>query len=391
MSILQVVIDSTYIDSDLTNHAIGIELDSSDTILSGLGSSDYTGFHFTIDDVECYAEVVYWNMSLEVAMFYVLVPTVSSSSDTTIFIEYVGDDNSSYVNLIGTSAGQAVWDSDFLFVCHMADDPSTGTVKDSTSNARNLTVGGGMTNSDLVYAPYGTAIEFDGSNDYMITSSFSRGVSPLSVEAYYSALTQNATTGGWIANQRDAGTGDQWQLAVYPPNDADALLCDVFKSGPADAALIYIQNVVNDGFHYSAMTTDGTNGDTFYVYDDGAEYSTAVLSGDIQIASEPLVISRWGWTSSPGWFKGSIGEIRFSKIKRSAAYIKAVYHNINGDLLTKSIYTPPVEISGIHGQISISGKNVNIINIYLIDKGKWMTVEETYLLIDKDWRQNIIG
>lgn len=389
--IVNATIDSTYIDADLSNHAIGIELDSSDTILSGLGATDYLGFHFTVDDVECYAEVVYWNMVSEIALFWVVVPTVLSSSDTVIKIENVGDDNSAYVGIIGSTPGKAVWDSDFLLVCHMAQSP-VGTVLDSTANARNMLSGGSMTSSDLGYAPFGTKLDFDGINDFLYTiSSFSRGVAPLSVECYYSALTQNVTTGGWIANQRDAGTGDQWQLAIYPPNDADALLCNVFKSGPADAGLIYIQNVVNDGWHYSAITTDGTNGDTFYVYDDGAEYSTAVLSGDIQIASEPVIFSRWGWASSPGWFKGSIGEFRFSKIKRSAAYIKAVYHNINGDLISKAIYTPPIVSEGIFGQISISGKNVNIINVYLVDKGVWASVENIHLLIDKGWRLNIIS
>ena len=90
---LEVTIDSSLIDSDLTNFPVGIKLDASDSILSGLSSTDWQYLHATVLGIECFVEVDIWDMVNEIALIWVNVPTVSSSIDTVIKLQFTSDNN----------------------------------------------------------------------------------------------------------------------------------------------------------------------------------------------------------------------------------------------------------------------------------------------------------
>lgn len=60
---------------------------------------------------------------------------------------------------------QGVW-SGYEQALHMNQDPSVSSILDSSVRGNDMTVHGGMTNSDLVPGKAGNAIEFDGVDDY---------------------------------------------------------------------------------------------------------------------------------------------------------------------------------------------------------------------------------
>lgn len=389
---LYITIDSTKIDSDLTNYPIGIIITSSDSILSGLGATDYEGFHFTVSSIECYAEVDIWDMVNEIAIIWVQVPTVSSSSDTVITITNIGDDNTAYVGSTGSTPAQAVWDSSYSLVLHMSQDPSggAGSILDSTSNGLDMTPGGTMTSGDLVDSGFGKALDFDGSNDNLtradntlldITASDS-----FTIEAYFNCSTTGRND---CLTDKRLASGVGYILGVKTTtNYANFYLRD----GP---------NII-DNLGTTALTRDGTtyylvvgrldrstNLSSLFLNDskDSTDLSTSTL-GDCNNTNS-LYVADNSVTSTWTNFLGKISEYRISKTARSDAWIKANYYNLSGLLLSKSTTPPGAEPNYSYGKISINGKYVNILSISLIEKGQWRSVDDVYMLNDGDWRLNI--
>jgi len=381
---LEVTIDSSLIDSDLTNFPIGIKIDSSDSILSGLGSTDYEGFHFFSNGVECYAEIDIWNMTGEEAIIWVNVPTVSSSSDSVIEIHNFEDDNTSNVDVTGNSAAQLVWDSNFVAVYHMSQDPSASDLFDSTSNSNNGTPNGSMTSGDLIDSGFGKAIDFDGSNDYFnVPHSSVFNVSNITMEAYLNFTDKTNDTYSrvfWKGALSDSA--GSFELFYHSVND---YLRFILRSTTTNYPIALGGSLSNGTWYYAAGTYDGANE---IGYLDGAEESNVLASFSIKTNTDSFKI---GVGDAYRFFYGKLSEVRISSVARSSAWLKATYYVLSDGLLSKELIdiTPPTVGTTIFGQISINGKYVNILGVSLVEKSKWRTVEEIYMLNDGDWRQNI--
>ena len=128
-----ITIDHTEIDSALTDFPLMVNLSSS----SGTGSLDSTAIFDELGSsslkikamsgaTECYIEIETWDSTTEKAVLWVKIPSISSTVDTEIVLSYdsTWSDNSSYVGVTGSTPGKAVWDSNFVAVYHMAQDPS---------------------------------------------------------------------------------------------------------------------------------------------------------------------------------------------------------------------------------------------------------------------------
>jgi hypothetical protein len=89
-------------------------------------------------------EIVTWtqNASPASAKAEIWVPVdVLTASDVTIYVWYKGGGGLSQPAANASFGSQAVWDSGYMGVWHLPDG-TTLTANDSTSNARNLTIGG---------------------------------------------------------------------------------------------------------------------------------------------------------------------------------------------------------------------------------------------------------
>jgi len=94
------------------------------------------------------------------------VPTVSATSDTTIYLYHDNASASGY-SATDTYGRNAVW-SDYVLVYHLSDDPSGGTATDSAGNYDG-TPGGSMTSGDLVGGAVGDGWDLDGTDDWIDT------------------------------------------------------------------------------------------------------------------------------------------------------------------------------------------------------------------------------
>ena len=584
MAYLEVTIDSSLIDSDLTNFPVGIKLDSSDSILSGLSATDWQYLHVTVLDVECFVEVDIWDMTSDTAVIWVKVPSVASSSDTTIKLEittekndfitvsstplvwddFTGNDdddpnpdlwnrwetgcpfniqsnklqsshtgvqNTSWVTkgilsgdfdvqidyeiLTGPSTNrwilqftaapvqpptttyilidrrydsghkyysniylsgsidqaststsdmsgklrivrsgsnvtvyyhngtswvaqntrsgyttadmyislrsittssmtfqatydnftinscdgftgfisetgdvpaQNVWDSNFVAVYHMSQDPSASDILDSTSNGYDLTPNGSMTSGDLVDCNFGKGIEFDGSNDVLKRNSitFSPSLSfPITLESY--GKSRSTSFGSTYSNPyvtlTDASESDQFlTLALY--NNAT-------RTYKYNTSIIVVDGSTSVGTSEEiTLAARFVSNTSLRLYLNGAYENEGTTSLALPSGIDSISIGG-PIDSTPAYYQGIASDYRISNTDRSEAWIKATYHVFNDGLLTKTFHPDTPVLLGIYGQISISGKNVNIISVSLVEKGKWRSVEEIYMLNDGDWRQNI--
>lgn len=131
---IQLTLDDTNIDSDLSDFPILIHLSAS----SGIGGVDVSQVfdHLlsnanrkkiavkTSGGTELYVEIERWDHANEQAWLHVKAPSVlAAGSILNFYYDIDQDDNTDYVGDTGDTVAQNVWDDDFVFVSHMAQDP----------------------------------------------------------------------------------------------------------------------------------------------------------------------------------------------------------------------------------------------------------------------------
>ena len=166
---IKLTIDHTKIDELLFNLPVLLKVTSSGVFTEIGANSKKIAVTTNGEITQCYVEVENWDNGNNVAWLWTKVLAVAFSVDTDFYLYYDSskDDNTDYVGDVGSVPAQNVWDSNFVGVWHMNQDPTSGgaCIKDSTSNANHGTPGGGMTSGDLVDGKIGKALDFDGSND----------------------------------------------------------------------------------------------------------------------------------------------------------------------------------------------------------------------------------
>ena len=85
---------------------------------------------------ECYVEIEEWNSGNEQAWLWVKVPSMSSATDSDLYLYYdtTHEDNIVYVGDPNSTPAENVWDNNFKLVTHMKDDPDISSIHDSTLN-----------------------------------------------------------------------------------------------------------------------------------------------------------------------------------------------------------------------------------------------------------------
>lgn len=118
------------------------------------------------------AEIVSMDTTGDTLEIYVLVPSIDTAADTTIYVRY-GD---SSLNLLGdtdTYGRDAVW-ADYLRVHHFTDDPSGGTLTDSSGNTDGTTEGTWVLGDRVNNAStLGDGWQFDGTQAVILGASAS--------------------------------------------------------------------------------------------------------------------------------------------------------------------------------------------------------------------------
>jgi len=325
---IELTIDNTNVDSDLADFPVLIYISAA----SGIGAVDASAvFDELISDAnrkkiavttsdgttQCYVEIERWDDANEKAWLWVKVPSVAAASSTALHLYYDSTkaDNTSYVGDTTDAVTHNVWDSNFVGVWHMAQDPNgdgADAIKDSTSNQNDGTPYGTMTTADLVDGKIGKAIDFDGVNDYLAFSTIS-------------------ISGAWTAEVTADPSGDTQSGDGFVVFDGKGIVqaagnwCalagnDVQKKGNALSITGDFVNIV--------ASFDGDS--TYLMYEDGVENSADEtntgwkLGGVYRIASGYL-------NRKP---QGRIDEVRISDTERSPAWIKATNYSIRDAIIT---------------------------------------------------------
>ena len=194
------------------------------------------------------------NPSQARVQIWVNVPFVSSSTNTSIWVWYnsPGMAQPAPPDMYGS---ESVWDSNYVVVQHMDDDPSGAAPQmiDATKNNNNGTANGNMRSNDLVSGQIGSGIDFDGTNDYININRTGVAVSgkQITMEAWMNLASANGNQ-----NLLQRGTN----YALWEIRSGGTPYC-VFYNGSWQTGFRFGQsaNWFRDNWHQVACVYNGTS------------------------------------------------------------------------------------------------------------------------------------
>ncbi len=304
-----ITIDHTKISgaSNLTNFPMLFSVSDANlkTVANGgsVGKSDGTDILFTDSSgtLKVSHELESYNPATGQVQAWVQVPFISPTVDTVIYIYYGNALAADQQNKAG------VWDSNYAGVWHLPN----GTVlsaSDSTSNANNATIAGATATTGQIGGGMST-----GFSKYVLSPTMA---SSLSVS--WSAWVKSSASGNYqmIAS---ANNGNQYELRLDSSNHADLIWN---YPGTGNYGEIHGTTALTDGnWHYLVGTYDGAS---IRLYVDGSQIGSSVVAGFTPFTSFEMG-GRQGDPSYP--FNGSMDEVRYSKVGRSADWIATEYRN----------------------------------------------------------------
>jgi hypothetical protein len=179
-----------------------------------------------------------------------------------------------------------------------------------------------------------------GGNDYVNVSNFEEDSNDaLSVFSWVYLTTENLYSDGtyisWIANKRDNGTDNQWQLLVYrDPNSLNMIVptAVVFNGTTSSIGATAYNGSPSYGmslnrWHYVGFTTSGVNGGFLRSYVDSNLNGYTTLSGNRKKGSRDLIIGTTAWNL--GWTLSWDGNIANVSIYNRALSSDEITQNYN--------------------------------------------------------------
>jgi hypothetical protein len=383
---LKLTIDSSKVNEDLTNFPVLITLSSGTGItnfdttavfdeLSTVSGTKKIAITTTISGVETelYTEIERWDWANEQAWLWTKVSTISSGTDTNLYLYYDENhaDNTNYIGDTGDTPAKNVWDDNFVGVWHMAQDPngdSVNAIKDSTSNINHGTPAGAMTSDDLVDGKIGKAIDLD-TNDY------------INIPHHASFNITDEIT---IEIQANVGTITPGNNPAFIAKAHDTSWDCVLRSGLPGSLGFYIGNslrattennaITQDTWHYIIFSYDKNAGgsEEIKIYVDTQVKGTGDYDGNIGTDGDAITIAKY----LAQYLDAIIDETRISKTARSAAWRESTYYSNLNNFITFSEYEAeitfvftnpsPVHLSTVYGNsqtlqltVTVSGEDPN--------------------------------
>jgi hypothetical protein len=240
--------------------------------------------------------------------------SLSSSSDTDFYI-YYGNVGAAGYATTDTYGAENVWTNSYLGVWHMNEDPSGSSpqIVDSVGT-HDGTSSGTMTTGDLVSGKLGSAIVFDGTDDYITVSADGTDLdldgSAVTVVGWISR-----TSFGSFASLISKGDASQYNLKQHQNNQ--------FEGKVGDTSSFSGTSYSSSGEWYHVVLTNDLSNNVLYV--DGAQVDSDG-EGGTQNETYPVEIGRDSQNTTR-YTNGTIDEIRISSVARSAEWIAASYTN----------------------------------------------------------------
>ena len=193
-----ITIDHTKVDADLTDFPVLINLCSDDKLAAhAQDDGDDICFVNAANTIKFNHEIETFDGSTGELVAWVNVTSLSSTTDTTIYMYYGNADCGSQENPTG------VWDSDFVMVQHLNE--TSGTQYDSTSNGKNGTPYFTPTTNQDATGQIDGADGFDGSDDCMVSSNLGFSVEDKTLSAWVKLNDVSQGGGGVVTLETDNG------------------------------------------------------------------------------------------------------------------------------------------------------------------------------------------
>jgi len=288
---------------------------------------------------------------------WVRIPVLSASSDTIIRMYYGNSTMSSRQNPEG------VWNSNYKAVYHMNQDPSSSNILDSTSNNYDLTTTGFTSDTRFYDGKLGTAIAFDGIDDYLYINSFSGPTNGFTFETWFK-FDAEYTVGGnhmYLFSGNTPLYGNNMpRVRFYNGSTIGSVATAVDDSDSCDGT----KNVwaADTWFHYTFRFSVPIQTTTLYLNGtiDGIKVDSD-LSYPHSDWDRLSIASDYG---SRVWGSGAISEFRVLDGPLSADWINTEYQNQNDP---NSFYTV-----GSEQQVVVEPPNAHYFNYY-----KLITIDHT--------------
>jgi hypothetical protein len=308
---IPIIINHTMIKEDLVNFPILINYNSSDFILH----SQYDGddFVFTNEEgLKLNHEIEYYNPTTGKLIVWVKVTSLSSTTDTTLYLYY----GNQYI--VNQQNATGVWDSNFLGVWHMKE--SSGTIaEDSTANNKYGIFVGNLPN--CVEGKVGFCQDLDGVNDYI---NLGNSITPSTITAeIWWRRDGTATYQDVLGCHSDGTWNNGWGLhPKYQTRGPGGHIG--WGNGHKEIGGSYFPYIQTGIWCYNVLTYDSVI-NTLTEYLNKSKTSTTT-NGDIIYNSNTLI----GICNNlnEDW-DGTVDEVRISKVVRSTEWIETTYNTIN--------------------------------------------------------------
>jgi len=330
----QIDISAIMTPSTQTDFPVLISI-GSDVNLSSNAQTDGDDILFTLSDgtTKLSHEIEVYTTATGELVAWVKVPSLSGSSDTTIYMYY------GYGSASNQESVSNTWDSNFIAVWHLAEDPSITTdgdcgggsveVCDSTGNNNDAdTIG---TSPTVITAQIENGLDLDGTlttGGYLappIGSGLNITGSQITLEGWMRTPVGGVDGDEAVINKLPVVLGD---LSDYPyllgvegfGGSLDGTNCRISASG--GDVRVNIAAVPRGVWVYLVCRYDGSNVDTFV---NNSLIVSSPLTGSINIGSG----IRLGARRDNRRYEGDMDELRISDIVRSDDWLTTTYNNQN--------------------------------------------------------------
>ena len=301
----KITIDHDQVGSDLTNFPILISI--TDANLNSNAQSDGDDIVFTnATGTKLNHELESYNSGTGALVAWVNVTSLSSSTDTEIYMYYGNSTCSSQQNAIDT------WNSDYEAVYHLNE--ASGTVFDSTNNNVDGSSSGGVTYGQT--GKVGNCLQF-ATNGKVDLGNAVAGFdsSTVTVETWVKTTDASGTDTRIVTIGEEAT--NKWVLnKVHNTNGNKAIFSNTDSSHATPAT----NNAINDGtWHYLVGKTSPES-----IFLNGSAQSSTI-SDSWSFEANSTIGSR----GTTFYFNGYIDEVRISSTIRDSNWITTTYNTMS--------------------------------------------------------------
>ena len=330
---IEFTVDKDEVDATLSNFPVALILSSS----AGIGNDDVTQIFDEISSnslklavttdngtTECYVEVAHWDDGSEEAELYVKVPSISSSSDTTLYLYYDNDhaDNTDYVGDTNDVIAESVWDANYKAVYHMSDGADTSHIYDSTSNDNDGTKKGANEPNEVA-GDVGYAQDFDGSDYINLSNDSSLDVgTELTVMTLFKLPNVHVNDNNLVQKTYLSGTSYPYVISVS--------WSDLTTYVGSHSLLTTGDALSSDTWTLATLIWTGTKQ---RIYLGASQVAENDYIGPVKNNTKDMNLGRKEYGDS-GYLTGKQDEVRISNIARTPGEIAATNSGLRDTLIT---------------------------------------------------------